>query len=488
MKKLFKRIAITSFLACFLALSTNAQIKVLAFYNGNYDGGHIGFCREALAWFPSVAAANGFTFESTQDWSKLNTSNLANYKLIMFFDDYCPSAQRSAFQTYMQNGGAWIGFHACAWNDNPSGWDWYFNQFLGMGGFTTNTWQPTSATLKTENASNAINSGIPATWTSPVCEFYGWSADLRTKSNIKVLQSIGAYPVGTSQQWTSGYYPIIWTNTNYKMMYTNIGHNLVDYANNNNNLSFTFSNANYCKLILNAIKTLGGGTTPPPTTITVQAENYSSMSGVQKETCTDAGGGQDVGYIETNDWMLYNSITVPSSGTYTVEYRVASLNGGGKIQFEKGGGGAIYGSITVPSTGGWQTWTTIKHTVTLTAGSQSFGIKALAGGFNINWWAITPGVKSARVYNDAQEAFILSPNPVSGNNLRIDLNGYSQNQTVKYNIMDLAGKVILRGQYNLEMNGNTAIELSMSQLKSGLYLVSVESNEGVKTQKLVVKK
>src|SRR5205085_2776107 len=100
---------------------------------------------------------------------------------------------------------------------------------------------------------------------------------------------------------------------------------------------------------------------------TIQAEAYCQMSGVQLENTTDAGGGQNVGYIDTNDWMGYR-INVPSTGAYTVQYRVASANGGGSIRFEKLGGGQTFGTIAVNSTGGWQNWSTISQTVQLTAG------------------------------------------------------------------------------------------------------------------------
>jgi beta-glucanase (GH16 family) len=66
---------------------------------------------------------------------------------------------------------------------------------------------------------------------------------------------------------------------------------------------------------------------------TIQAESYCTMSGIQTEACTDAGGGQNVGYIDANDWMGYR-VNVPSAGSYTIQYRVASQNGGGSIRFE----------------------------------------------------------------------------------------------------------------------------------------------------------
>jgi hypothetical protein len=85
--------------------------------------------------------------------------------------------------------------------------------------------------------------------------------------------------------------------------------------------------------------------------ITLQAESYSAMSGVQTEATTDAGGGINVVWIEANDWMAYPAVTIPAAGTYTIEYRVASLSGGGNLQFELAGGSPVYGTPAVPSTG-----------------------------------------------------------------------------------------------------------------------------------------
>jgi hypothetical protein len=121
--------------------------------------------------------------------------------------------------------------------------------------------------------------------------------------------------------------------------------------------------------------------------ITIQAENFSNMFGVMTENTCDVGGGRNVGDITTGDWMSYSAVTIPITGVYMVEYRVAGS--GGSLQFEKAGGTPVYGWISIPVTGGYQTWTTISHTVNLNAGSQFFGIKATAGGWNLNWFRIT---------------------------------------------------------------------------------------------------
>lgn len=122
--------------------------------------------------------------------------------------------------------------------------------------------------------------------------------------------------------------------------------------------------------------------------ITIQAESYTAMAGVATEGTSDTGGGLNVGWIDATDWMSYANVNIAASGTYKVEYRVASL-AGGQLALDLNGGQATLGTINIPATGGWQTWTTISHNVQLTAGTVNLGIYASQGGWNINWFRIT---------------------------------------------------------------------------------------------------
>ncbi len=93
------------------AVESRPAFHVLAFYTGRDDLAHVSFVREANRWFPAQAAEHGFTYEATNDWSKLNAANLAHYQVVLFLDTR-PEApeQRAAFQAYMEHGGAWLGF------------------------------------------------------------------------------------------------------------------------------------------------------------------------------------------------------------------------------------------------------------------------------------------------------------------------------------------------------------------------------------------
>ncbi len=123
-------------------------------------------------------------------------------------------------------------------------------------------------------------------------------------------------------------------------------------------------------------------------TTLIQAESYSNMSGVQLEATTDTGGGQNVGWIDTGDWMAYANINFPTTGSYRVEYRVASPSGS-TLSLDLNGGAIQLGQVNVPATGGWQSWVTVTQTVNITAGTYAVGIYAPAGGWNINWLKFT---------------------------------------------------------------------------------------------------
>src|SRR5215203_25000 len=122
-----------------------------------------------------------------------------------------------------------------------------------------------------------------------------------------------------------------------------------------------------------------------------EAENYSNMNGVVNELTQDAGGGKDVAYIDNGDWMDY-TINPYTSGTFTLQVRVAASGSGGIIQF-KDANGAILATIDVPVTGGYQTWTTtLPVNVQLSAGTQTIRLQsASTTAWNINWLQFSLG-------------------------------------------------------------------------------------------------
>ncbi|MEO6547395.1 MAG: ThuA domain-containing protein [Ferruginibacter sp.] len=248
---------------------TAPKFKVIAFFTARNDLAHISFVQEANAWFPEMADKHHFTYDTTSNWNNLNLIYLSRYQVVVFLDTRPDlPAQRKAFENYMNNGGAWMGFHFAAFALTPSqfpqNWDWYHNRFLGSGSYASNTWRPTSAILRVEDAHHPAMSHLPATFVASPNEWYRWEKDLRANSDIKILLSIDStsFPLGTGPKsyeiWHQGYFPVAWINNKYKMIYFNMGHNDMDYENGTNKtLSHTLGNSIQDTLIMNSLLWLG---------------------------------------------------------------------------------------------------------------------------------------------------------------------------------------------------------------------------------------
>jgi len=223
--------------------------------------------------------------------------------------------------------------------------------------------------------------------------------------------------------------------------------------------------------------------TPPPFSITLQAESANVNNGMTVENCSE--GGQDMGYIDPGDYLVWNGINFPTSGSYNIEYRVASGANGGTISSDLNAGSIQFGNSGIPATGGWQNWTTVTKTVNINAGTYNFGIYAQTGGYNINYVRITRN-GSARAANTTSSELAASaaelseaqpsrpassveiyPNPVAD---RLSLNADGDLRGSQYRILNSYGKVVASGS----MSGEA---LNTAALPTGIYSLQVVTKE-----------
>ena len=248
------------------------KFRVIAFFTAKKDPAHISFVHEAARWFPRMATKYNFSFDTTSNWNNLNPDFLAKYEVVVFLDTRPEeAAPRTAFQAYMEHGGAWMGFHFAGFALTPSAypanWVWYHNKFLGSGSYVSNTWRPVSAILRVEDRKHPATRHLPETFKASPNEWYRWEKDLRQNPDIDILLSIDStsFPLGTGPKpheiWHSGYYPVVWTNKNYRMIYFNMGHNDIDYEHKydttNKTLSYTLNNKIQDQLIIDGLLWLG---------------------------------------------------------------------------------------------------------------------------------------------------------------------------------------------------------------------------------------
>ncbi|SFB55892.1 Carbohydrate binding module (family 6) [Cohnella sp. OV330] len=130
----------------------------------------------------------------------------------------------------------------------------------------------------------------------------------------------------------------------------------------------------------------------------IEAEAYSSQSGIQTEPTSDAGGGSNVGFIDNGDYLLFAGVDF-GSGASSVQARVASAAGGGSIEFRLDSlTGTLIGTVSASGTGGWQNWTTASGQASGATGIHNLYVKFTGGAgnlFNLNWFKFGTGAPTS---------------------------------------------------------------------------------------------
>jgi hypothetical protein len=228
---------------------------------------------------------------------------------------------------------------------------------------------------------------------------------------------------------------------------------------------------------------------PTGSSLHIEAENWSAMSGVLTENTADVGGGKDVGWIDLNDWMDY-AINPTASGTYTLSLRIASIYNTSQLQVKSGA--TVLATVNIPNTGGYQAWQTINVPINLTAGAQTLRILSTsAQGFNINWLEIaSPGTVTGRIaaapIREQMETVIstaaIYPNPVRDRFTMTLQNSFAG--AMKVQVVNMAG--VLQKQFSVNKANNIMrTDLSISDLPKGEYLLLIDMNGKKESRKII---
>ena len=239
----------------------------------------------------------------------------------------------------------------------------------------------------------------------------------------------------------------------------------------------TASNLNFND-VASSMRVSRVNTTTPPTGNTgnrIEAESFFASNDVQLEDSSE--GGQNVGYINPGSFMAYENVAFPSTGTYQIEYRVASAIGGGVLSSDLDAGAVQLGQIDIPNTGGWQTYTTITQNVQVNAGTYNFGIFAVNGGWNIDWFRVTRvGNKdglNASANNSVSST--VYPNPTTGT---VSIQANAENITAT--VFDLQGRVVLE-----EKSIISGGEIQLSNLPKGVYIIQAVYADAIDTHQII---
>jgi len=200
----------------------------------------------------------------------------------------------------------------------------------------------------------------------------------------------------------------------------------------------------------------------------IQAEDFADMFGVDTETCTDIGGGLNVGWIEPNDWIKYN-VSVLQSGEYAITSRIAGYGTGTfNLNFDE----TIATTVQFESTGGWQNWEDFTTNVYLPQGNYTMTFTAHNDAFNLNYFdfdlidGISEGFQNVT-------AIRVSPNPISsGFHLKYTV---LQTSDVTIKLFDMTGHLAQALFEGRNQSGLQEFQFQTdSSLKPGMYFIELK--------------
>ncbi len=213
----------------------------------------------------------------------------------------------------------------------------------------------------------------------------------------------------------------------------------------------------------------------------IEAEAFSFNMGLQLETTTDIGGGQDVGFTNVGDYLDYR-VNVLKSGLYNFEVRIACLNDAGIIQVQQLNeiGVALNSCIVnIPVTGGWQTWKTVNAEISMTEGASKLRVKILKPEFNMNWYKFTE--KGQGIIVNKSQAINVFPNPATD-----ELTIETPNVTGKKKsiIFRTLNGVMIK---TMELSASEESQkIFIADLPMGFYFLEVEISGTIHRTKLIV--
>jgi len=236
----------------------------------------------------------------------------------------------------------------------------------------------------------------------------------------------------------------------------------------------------------------------PSPSDTIQAEDYINMSGVSVQEGYGSNGEGNGWYVDYGDDGTYAEwvYNAGSSGTVTLELRYA--NGSYTRPLAITVNGVSQGSFECVNTGGWENWIYISQDIPVSGGNDTIRLTAYpSAGPNIDELVFSD-VKSAKGYEKSATGYEnmmtnvakvnLYPNPVNSSNmLNIELTGFENEANATVYIMDISGRTAYSSNVTTKDNPVISHELNTGALSSGVYMVTVRSENKVINKRLVIK-
>ncbi len=205
----------------------------------------------------------------------------------------------------------------------------------------------------------------------------------------------------------------------------------------------------------------------------IEAEDYLDKSGTQTEATGDEGGGENIGYVDIDDWISYN-LDISYEGYYDVTIRHAGWAGDMDFIIDD----ELVRNVTFPATADWQVWESHTVEMPLPAGLHTLKLEFNAAGTNLNWyqfdWKEAAGTGSLLA-----ESFRMYPNPAH-RYITVELG--SQSGPAEIEIHSMEGRLL----YKFTSTGKNQVNIDVSEFGKGVYILRAKSDTGVVSKTLSI--
>jgi len=211
---------------------------------------------DALAMVEGLGKKNGWQVQTTREADVLNDETLKQFDVVLFNNNcgtdkrFLSGPQQKALQTYIKNGGGFVGIHCAGaiWHEGGEFQKWY-EKLIGTKLVSHPDVQ--QATLIVEDHANPITAHLPKKWVIKD-EWHKFSYNPRDKVNVLISLDESTYD-GDDSVKMGGDHPFTWYQyyDGGRSFFTSLGHTKEVYA-----------DANYQRLVEGGI-TWASGTTIP---------------------------------------------------------------------------------------------------------------------------------------------------------------------------------------------------------------------------------
>jgi type 1 glutamine amidotransferase len=208
-------------------------ILVFSKTNGFREDEAIKVANAALA---TIAKSRGWSTFFTENGAVFNPATLGRFKATVWNNtsgDVLTPEQRSAFQSYIENGGGFVGIHG-AGGDPHYEWRWYVETLIGAQ-FKGHPMSPQfqKATVHIEDPSDPATRDLGKDWTR-IDEWYSFEKSPRG-NGVKVLATLDERTYSPKMLWKDvgmgRDHPIVWRHCVGKgrVFYSALGHSASTY-------------------------------------------------------------------------------------------------------------------------------------------------------------------------------------------------------------------------------------------------------------------